>query len=61
MSRREVTIQVRAAAGRDIETEVAKTVAIARAFPGVAEVRPLFEGRNHAVARAMVGERTPIR
>jgi cell division transport system permease protein len=37
---REVTIQIRAAAGRDIETEVAKTVAIARAFPGVAEVRP---------------------
>src|SRR3989440_11563128 len=35
---REVTIQIRAAAGRDIEMEVAKTVAIARAFPGVAEV-----------------------
>jgi cell division transport system permease protein len=37
---REVTIQIRAPAGRDLETEVAKTVAIARAFPGVAEVRP---------------------
>jgi cell division transport system permease protein len=37
---REVTIQIRASAGRDIEMEVAKTVAIARAFPGVAEVRP---------------------
>ena len=37
---REVTIQIRAAAGRDIESDVAKTVALARAFPGVAEVRP---------------------
>jgi cell division transport system permease protein len=37
---REVTIQIRAGAGRDIEMELAKTVAIARAFPGVAEVRP---------------------
>jgi cell division transport system permease protein len=37
---REVTLQVRPVSGRDIETEVGKTVAIARAFPGVAEVRP---------------------
>lgn len=36
---REVTLQVRPVSGRDIETEVGKTVAIARAFPGVAEVR----------------------
>src|SRR6202040_2065243 len=37
---REVTIQIRATAGRDLEMEVAKTVALARTFPGVAEVRP---------------------
>jgi cell division transport system permease protein len=37
---REITIQIRPAAGRDMETELAKVVAIARAFPGIAEVRP---------------------
>src|ERR1700730_7820058 len=36
---REVTIQIRAPAGSDLETEVAKTVAIARASSGVGEVR----------------------
>jgi cell division transport system permease protein len=37
---REVTIQVRPVAGRDIEADVAKAVAIARAAANVAEVRP---------------------
>ena len=37
---REVTIQVRPVAGRDIEADIAQAVAIARAFPGIAEVRP---------------------
>jgi cell division transport system permease protein len=37
---REVTIQVRPASGRDIEADVAKAAAIARASSGVAEVRP---------------------
>jgi cell division transport system permease protein len=37
---REVTIQIRSAAGRDIEADVGKASAIARAAPGVAEVRP---------------------
>jgi cell division transport system permease protein len=37
---REVTIQIRPAAGRDIEADVAKAAAIARASPGVSEVRP---------------------
>jgi cell division transport system permease protein len=37
---REVTIQIRSTAGRDIEADVAKAAAIARAAPGVAEVRP---------------------
>ena len=37
---REVTIQIRSTAGHDIEADVAKAAAIARAAPGVAEVRP---------------------
>jgi cell division transport system permease protein len=37
---REVTIQVRPAAGRDIEADIANAAAIARAAAGVAEVRP---------------------
>jgi cell division transport system permease protein len=37
---REVTIQIRPASGRDIEADIAKAVMIARAFPGIAEVRP---------------------
>jgi cell division transport system permease protein len=38
---REITIQVRAAAGRDIEADVARAVTIARAARGVAQVRPI--------------------
>jgi cell division transport system permease protein len=37
---REVTIQVRPASGRDLEADVRTTVEIARAAPGVADVRP---------------------
>jgi cell division transport system permease protein len=37
---REVTIQVRPTAGRDIEADVANAVAIARAAPGIDDVRP---------------------
>jgi cell division transport system permease protein len=37
---REVTIQVRPAAGRDVEADVARAVAIARVSPGIADVRP---------------------
>ena len=36
---REVTIQVRAAAGRDIEADVARAAEIARGIPGIADVR----------------------
>jgi cell division transport system permease protein len=52
---REVTIQIRAAAGRDIETEVAKTVAIARAFPGVAEVRPFSKDETTRLLEPWLG------
>src|SRR5262245_53068377 len=37
---REITIQVRPVEGRDIEKEIARAVEIARAFPGIDEVRP---------------------
>ena len=37
---REVTIQVRPVDGRDIDADVAKAAAIARATPGIAGVRP---------------------
>ena len=37
---REMTIQVRPASGRDIEAEVRQAAEIARATPGIAEVRP---------------------
>jgi cell division transport system permease protein len=36
---REVTIQIRPAPGRDIEADIAKVVAVARAIPGIADVR----------------------
>jgi cell division transport system permease protein len=37
---REVTIQVRPLAGRDLEADIARAVLIARAIPGISEVRP---------------------
>jgi cell division transport system permease protein len=37
---REVTIQLRAAPGRDVEADVRRAAEIARSFPGIAEVRP---------------------
>ena len=37
---REMTIQIRPVAGRDLEAEVREAAAIARAAPGIAEARP---------------------
>src|SRR5882757_6475376 len=37
---REMTIQVRPTAGRDIEAEISRAQALAQSAPGVAEVRP---------------------
>jgi cell division transport system permease protein len=37
---REMTIQILPAPGRDVDAAVAKATAAARAFPGIAEVRP---------------------
>jgi cell division transport system permease protein len=52
---REVTIQIRANAGRDIEMEVAKSVAIARAFPGIAEVRPYSKDETMRLLEPWLG------
>ena len=37
---REVTIQIRPTAGRDIEVDIVRAAAIARTIPGIGEVRP---------------------
>jgi len=37
---REVTIQISATAGQDLDAAVEKAIAIVKAFPGIAEVRP---------------------
>jgi cell division transport system permease protein len=52
---REVTIQIRPAAGRDIEAEVAKAAAIARATAGVAEVRPYSREETNRLLEPWLG------
>jgi cell division transport system permease protein len=52
---REITIQVRPAAGRDLEAEVAKAVAVARATPGVAEVRPYSKEESSRLLEPWLG------
>ena len=54
---REVTIQVRPASGRDIEADTRKAVEIARAAPGIADVRAYTEGGIRAVGRTMARRR----
>ena len=53
---REVTIQVIPAPGRNVDATVAKAAAVARAFPGIGEVRPYSKEESSkllgAVARA---------
>ena len=55
---REITIQIRPTAGRDIETEVAKIVAITRAFPGIAEVRPYSKEEARRLLEPWLGSGT---
>jgi cell division transport system permease protein len=52
---REVTIQIRPASGRDIEADVAKAVAIARALSGVAEVRPYSKEESARLLEPWLG------
>jgi cell division transport system permease protein len=57
---REVTIQIRPAAGRDIEADVAKAAAIARASPGVAEVRPYSREETMQLLEPWLGTGLPL-
>jgi cell division transport system permease protein len=52
---REITIQVRPAAGRDIEADVSKAVAAARAAPGVAEVRAYSKEESEKLVEPWLG------
>jgi cell division transport system permease protein len=52
---REVTIQVRPAAGRDIEADIAKAAAIAGAVRGVAGVRPYSKQESTQLLRPWLG------
>ena len=52
---REVTIQVRPAQGRDIEAEVARAAEIARAYPGIAEVRPYSKEESARLLEPWLG------
>src|SRR5262249_24298001 len=52
---REVTIQVRAVAGRDIDADVAKAVAIASVSPGIADVRPLSRDESARLIEPWLG------
>ena len=52
---REITIQVRPEANRDIEAEVARAVEIARAFPGIAEVRPYSRAESASLLEPWLG------
>jgi cell division transport system permease protein len=52
---REVTIQVRPTAGRDAEADVATAAAIARATPGIADVRPYSKAESAALLEPWLG------
>jgi cell division transport system permease protein len=52
---RELTIQVRPVSGHDIEAEVGKAAAIARAAPGIAEVRPYTKEESERLLEPWLG------
>ena len=52
---REVTIQVRPAAGRDIEADVRKAAEIARATPGIADVRAYTKQESARLVEPWLG------
>jgi cell division transport system permease protein len=52
---REVTIQVRPAAGRDIEADVRKAIEIARAAPGIADVRAYSKEESEQLVEPWLG------
>ena len=52
---REVTIQVRPTAGKNLDDEVARTVEIAKAFPGVGEVRAFTKEESAGLLQPWLG------
>lgn len=52
---REVTIQIRPAAGRDLEADVARAVALARATQGIADVRPYSKEESAKLLEPWLG------
>ena len=52
---REVTVQVRPAAGRDIEADVSKAVAAARAAAGIADVRAYSKEESEKLVEPWLG------
>jgi cell division transport system permease protein len=57
---REVTIQVRPATGRDIDADVAKAVALARAAPGIADVRAYSKKESEQLVEPWLGAGLPL-
>lgn len=52
---REMTIQVRPVSGRDIETDVTRAVAVAKAAPGVADVRAYSRAESARLLEPWLG------
>jgi len=52
---REVTIQVIPAPGRDLDTTVDKAATVARAFPGIADVRPYSKEESAKLLEPWIG------
>jgi cell division transport system permease protein len=52
---REMTIQVRPATGRDLETDVATALAAARAIPGIADVDAYSKAQSEALLAPWLG------
>ena len=52
---REITIQVRPVAGRDIDADVQAAIAVARGTAGVAEVRPYSKQESQALVEPWLG------
>jgi cell division transport system permease protein len=52
---REMTIQIRPAAGRDVEADTEKAAAIARKAPGVALARPYTKAESEALLQPWLG------
>jgi cell division transport system permease protein len=52
---REVTIQIRPTAGRDIEADIERAAAIARTIPGIGEVRPYSKDETARLLEPWLG------